>query len=361
MADAGGAGSAYRHVLGWAAAAVAVGAALAGAAAGPGALGTLCAGLLLLGAATAVQPWRDPARRRVAHALAPVFAAAGVMAGLGHSRPGGMLLVLVVAALAAAVAAAVSRARGGRDDERAWVWIAAASVVASVTMLVLLLQASLVALWALLFTVALMVMRWLPYLVVDVPDQALVDIDRLAVTAWSARERPRSGRRRNVVDPAWVGAVAGRGSRLAAATVVASCLVLAVSGPLLALGAGDGIGGAAAYLLVLFGGAAVTLTSRTYRSAAPRLLLRLGGGWVLAAVGVVYVAGLDAGAVWGLAAGGAVLGTCVLVAAVALGRGWRSLWWARTGDVVEGSCVVLAIAALPVAAGLFDFVRELPS
>ena len=53
----------------------------------------------------------------------------------------------------------------------------------------------------------------LPYLVVDVPDEALIDLDRLQNTAWSAREQPRGSRRKRViVRPDGVAAVVRRAS-----------------------------------------------------------------------------------------------------------------------------------------------------
>ena len=67
---------------------------------------------------------------------------------------------------------------------------------AVLTVVLLLLGASAQGLWAVLFAAAVVAARLLPYTVVDVPDQALLDLDRLAVTAWSAREQPRGSRRR---------------------------------------------------------------------------------------------------------------------------------------------------------------------
>ena len=49
-----------------------------------------------------------------------------------------------------------------------------------------------------------------PAVAVDVPDQYLIDLERLAVTAWSARERPHGRRGRMVVPPPAVAHVAAR-------------------------------------------------------------------------------------------------------------------------------------------------------
>jgi hypothetical protein len=51
----------------------------------------------------------------------------------------------------------------------------------------------------------------------------------------------------------------------------------------------------------------------------------------------------------------------VVAAAIALGRGWRSIWWASTTDVVESLCVVGVVAVTPVALGLVTWARQATS
>ena len=79
-----------------------------------------------------------------------------------------------------------------------------------------------------LFAVAVVAARLLPYTVVDVPDQALLDLDRLAVTAWSAREQPR-GSRRSAASSATTASsvIVRRGQRLVSAGTVVIALVVA--------------------------------------------------------------------------------------------------------------------------------------
>jgi hypothetical protein len=90
-------------------------------------------------------------------------------------------------------------------------------------------------------------------------------------------------------------------------------------------------------------------------------VLRL-AGWVAMTAVLVDVL-LLAGAVqlWWWSAACLSVGAVVVVTGLAVGRGWRSIWWARATDVVESLCLVLAVAAVPVATGLFTFVRELTS
>ena len=47
--------------------------------------------------------------------------------------------------------------------------------------------------WTLLVFLSMMAARFAPSLAVDVPDEALLDLDRLAVTAWSARDTSARG------------------------------------------------------------------------------------------------------------------------------------------------------------------------
>jgi len=340
------------------------GAALAATLAPAGLLRDVGAVVLFAAAFVAVLRWRatrPSAAAPVAPVVAPALSVAAVTMGLDHSAPGGALLTVAVAALAAAGTAAVSRALARDDDEATLVWIVVGSVVAAVAVVALLIGAESRSLWAVLFAGAVVAARWLPYLVVDVPDQALLDIDRLAITAWTARGRPRSGRRRNVVDPESVSTLVARGRRLVAAAVVAIAFVLAATAPLLASDPGDGITGMSTGLLLLLGAGAAALVSRSYRAWLPRVLLRAAGGSVLATLVVFLAVEATREATWALAAAGVVMGALVAVAAVALGRSWRSLWWARAGDIVEATCVVLTVAVLPVAAGLFDFARQLAS
>ena len=60
--------------------------------------------------------------------------------------------------------------------------------------------------WSLLLVGALLAARFVPGLAVDVPDQYLIDLERLAVTAWSAREQPSGKRGRSVVPIDAIGA-----------------------------------------------------------------------------------------------------------------------------------------------------------
>ena len=55
------------------------------------------------------------------------------------------------------------------------------------------------------------------------------------------------------------------------------------------------------------------------------------------------------------------LGVIALAAAVATGRGWRSVWWSRRAEVAESLCGSFAFASAVVAAGVFRRLWEITS
>ena len=55
------------------------------------------------------------------------------------------------------------------------------------------------------------------------------------------------------------------------------------------------------------------------------------------------------------------LGAVAVAAAIATGRGWRSVWWSRRAEVAESLCGSFAFAAAVVAAGVFRRLWEITS
>lgn len=336
----------------------------AGVLAGSGATGApRVAGLalLLLCALVTALPL-GPARAATARArsaTSPAFGAGAGLVAAYSDGPGGLLLGLAVAALAAAVLAAVARTFLDPDqDELVEVWLVVAGAVAVLALVVLLVGGTLVGLWSVLFAAAVVGARLLPYTVVDVPDQALLDLDRLAVTAWSARERPRgSRRRRTMVRFDGVTALVRRGLRLVSAGTVVIAVVVATTGPLLTLDAGRDLAGVSALVMVGLGAGALALVARSFRSALPRIALRLSAAFALAFLGLDVLHQFGRTTDWVVFAVGAVAALLVTLTGVSVGRGWRSVWWARVADLVEGLSIVAVVAAVPLASGFFDVVR----
>lgn len=313
--------------------------------------------LLLLAAVVGVLPWgRLAAPRALA---APAFAGAAAYALAWRPGADQQPAVVAVCGLAVAVAAGVAWLLGPRAREGLLVWGLTGLGLAAVCALGSLPSWPTAAVWSLVVLAALLAARLIPELAVGVPDRMLLDLDRLAAGAWSARDPVPLRRGRLVVPTAYVADLAHRGARVVAAGAGAVG-VLAVGGsvalldvverPIDVLGARVLVGCAAASLL---------LVARSHRHAAARLLLRAGGLGSAAVLAVSLLAELASTALLAVllatvvAAGGAV------AAAVAIGRGWRSVRWIRWADVAEAVCGAVALGAGFVAGGGFRLLMDL--
>ncbi|TNM36197.1 hypothetical protein FHP29_18615 [Nocardioides albidus] len=297
---------------------------------------------------------------------APAFAAAAGFAIAWDPLPERLPTVCGVAALCAAVAAGVGRALADPDSEAAdglRVWVVVGTGWFVVAGLGALTGVAIQAVWAVLFLAAVLAARFVPELVVDVPDQYLLDLERLAVTAWSARERPKGRRGRIVVPEHAVQAVADRAARAVTAAAVAVLAVVAVSAPLLLATADLPLDRTGARCLVGFGGATLLFAARSYRHRAASRMLRLAGVLALALVAAVLL-GLAPGVQDPVAAPGVVAAIAVAVAAVLVltsvfvGRGWRSAWWSRRAEIGEAVCGAFTVGSLVVAVGFFRYLWE---
>jgi hypothetical protein len=319
--------------------------------------GRLTVALLAASAFLGVLPLgRLSAHRMVA---APAFAAAAAFAVVWAPEPERLPTVVGVTALVAAVAAGVARALDVQGDEALRVWIVVGVGLFLVTGAGALLHAEPPVVWSLLLLLATLAARFVPALAVDVPDQYLIDLERLAVTAWSARDRPHGRRGRTVVPPAAVAHVAVRGSRIVTASAAGVWAVVAVSAPMLLGTAALPIDRVGARAMVALCGAALLLAARSYRHPAARTMLRGAGLTCWAALSVVLLRLVDASQGVALGIAGVLLAALLVVVAVATGRGWRSAWWSRRAEVAEGLAGAGAIAALVVSSGLFRALWEI--
>jgi hypothetical protein len=328
--------------------------------AGDDTLRTVTVGVLLACALLGVLPVGRHSRQRAA--TAPAFAAAAAYAAL--HEPGLHLLPAIFgsAGIAAAVVAGIARALAPDDDETSLVWIVSGLTVFVCCAVPAMLGWDARVSWTLLVFVAMMAARFAPSLAVDVPDEALLDLDRLAVTAWSARDTRRGSRRARIV----VGADAmerlvHRASRIVTAASVAILVVVVVGSHLLLASATIDLDRIGARCLVFFAGCSLLLAARAYRHAAARALLRLAGLAALLSLGVDLVRGPGAGRLDTFFYVVVALGVIALAAAVATGRGWRSVWWSRRAEVAESFCGSFAFAAAVVAAGVFRRLWEVTS
>ncbi len=321
---------------------------------------TVTVAILLACSLVGVLPLGRHARQRTA--AAPAFAAAAAFAALYVPGLNALPAVLGAAAIAAAVIAGIGRAVANDSDEIATVWIASGLTVFACCALPAFFGWDPRVSWTLLLFLSMMAARFAPSLAIDVPDETLLDLDRLAVTAWSARDTKRGSRRgRIVVAGDAMERLVHRASRIVTGASVAILVVVAVSAPLLLHNADIDLDRIGARCLVLFVGCSLLLAARSYRLAGPRALLRLAGLGALTSLAVHLVTGAGAphlGTFFYVVVG---LGVIALAAAVATGRGWRSVWWSRRAEIAESMCGSFALASAVVAAGVFRRLWEMTS
>lgn len=319
------------------------------------------AGLSLLALGVALALSGGSSRPGAAPVTAPAVAGAGTGVLVVADRPGWSLLAVTAAAAVAGVAAALARSGRLHATEPLAVWVALSSAAAAVGTLALATGLGPAGVAALVLGIVLPAVRLLPAGVVDVPDDVLLELDRLSVTAWSAREtrgrRPRRVRLRR--DD--VSGTVEHGRRLLVAWAVAASLGTAVLAVVLTSTATQGWARWGTPVLLGCLAVGLPLAARALRESAPRVPLLLGGaacGATLAAIvlpGVTTVTAVPVVVVLVLGALSAA------VAASAAGRGWRSVRWARVGDVLEGLAATLALPAALVAAGAVEWARQLVS
>jgi hypothetical protein len=347
-------------MIAWVAALVAALAAWYAGRLGDDVVRTVTVGLLLACSLIGVLPLGRHARQRAA--AAPAFAAAAAFAAL--YEPGVHLLpaILGAAGIAAAVVAGIGRALSVGSDEVSTVWIVSGLTVFACCAVPAMLGWDARVAWTLLVFLSMMAARFAPSLAVDVPDDALLDLDRLAVTAWSARDTQRRSRRGRIVVAAdAMERLVHRASRIVTGAAAAILVTVLVASPLLLHAATIDLDRIGARCLAFFAGCSLLLAARSYRHAAARLLLRLAGLGALVALAAHLVSGPGAGHVDTFFYVTVVLGVVALAAAVATGRGWRSVWWSRRAEVAESLCGSLAFASAVVAAGVFRRLWEMTS
>ena len=292
---------------------------------------------------------------------APCFAGAAGFAWVWDPAPERLPMVLGLTAASVAVGAALARAVAGRAEAQLKVLVIAGALVFGVTGALTLLGWAPRADWAILLAGALLAARFVPGLAIDVPDQYLVDFERLAVTAWSARDRGPRRRVRSIVPVAAVSEVADRGARLVATAAATVLVVTLVSAPLLLWTATLPVDRVGARLEVVLVGAGLVLAARSYRQSAARLLLRGAGLACWLALATYAAPRLTTGQLLAVSLSAIGLALVVVLAAVATGRGWRSGWWSRRAEVAEALCGSSALALVLVASGFFRHLWELTS
>ncbi|GAB3447966.1 hypothetical protein GCM10027517_32450 [Phycicoccus ginsengisoli] len=349
----------------WAAAGVAGAAALVlglGAFAGRAHAGTtwsaVCAVLLLVpGLALALDASEEG---RLSRLVAPVFGFAAGLALPVPDSPGAGRVAVVAGCVLATALAGVSRVVGGPSDRASRAAMTAFAAAGGLSVVGILLGWPSFAVAAVLAGLVPTVVRLLPSLGFELPDEQLVDVDRLATTIWTARvQQVRRFRR---LRPREVDGAFHEARQAVAAGTVWSCLVVTVALTVLvatpgrsALAAWGAVGLCAAVTLAL------GYQSRAVRDRLPRTAMLAAAG--VAALLGTYAAGARLGDAWGFAllALATLLGLVAVGSAVALSRGWHSTRLSRLADLLESFAVVLSLPLSVVAADGIEAFRRLTS
>ena len=323
------------------------------------------AGLLLVALLTVVRARGHRAVDTLWLATVPVLVASGAVVAasstVGPTDDGGLLLVAAVAGLVAgATAAAVRAAAPGVADDWMLAWMVTGVVVAASAATCLLTGWPATTFWTFIVVGAVLAARVVPAYVVDVPDHVLLDFARLAVTAWTAREEPRRSFR-GVVRRDDVEAVAHRALRLVAAASVIAAVAAVTATSALLLSDADSSRRIGIIALATGTGGALTLGGRTLRVRMARHVQRTAGTLVLIATGTWLLVDMGASARPVVVSAAIAIGLLLVVVARSTGRGWTSVRWSRTAEICETFAGVIVFASLPLATGLFDWVRLLTS
>ncbi|KQU66456.1 hypothetical protein [Phycicoccus sp. Root101] len=314
--------------------------------------GAAAALLLLSGLALATDHAASSAAR-LSRLAAPLL---GFAAGLSlpvAATPSAGRISLIAACTVATALAGVARITGGPLDRASRAAMTALAVVGGLAVVGVLLDWPAFAVAAVVAGLVPGAVRLLPSLGFEVPDEQLVDVDRLSTTIWTAREQRRRRFRRLRVAEVDTGFHAAR-ETVAAGTawgclLAPVALVVVVATPGRSGWSTWGTVGLCASITVALG-----FQSRTVRDRLPRYALLTTSA--LAALLGTYAAGRLVGVGIGvaLACTAVALGLVAVAAAVALGRGWHSTRLSRLADMLEGLAVVLSLPAAALAAGGFE-------
>jgi hypothetical protein len=327
----------------------------------PHALLAATTALLLLAAGLALAvDGAGTSAARLSRLVAPPFGlAAGLSLPVADSPSAGRTAFIAGCVLATALAG-VARIVGGGSDRASQGAMTTFAVLGALAVTGVLLGWPSFAVAAVTAGLVPAAVRLLPSLGFDVPDEQLVDVDRLSTTIWTARVQ--EVRRFRRLRPAEIDGVFHEARETVAAGTVWACLVAPVALVALVATAGRsalsqwGTVGLCACLTIALG-----YQSRTVRDRLPRYAL-LAASAASALLGT-YAAGSRLDALWGFLLVGlaAFLGVLAIVGSVALGRGWHSTRLSRLADMVEGLAVVLSLPAAAVAADGIDVMRRITS
>jgi hypothetical protein len=272
----------------------------------------------------------------------------------GHTE-----LAVVLAALACSAVSAVGRSAAAERTEVASVLLVLGIALAVTFGVALQLGCGVQVPAAVLLGLTPAAYRLLPSYSIDVPDEQLIDVERLSVTAWVARTGRRPASRR--IQPGEIEQAVGSAQRRVSAAVAALAGLAAALGAVVLTAAGDGLPRWGAALEVALVAIALALLPRTARSTLDKVAPRAAAAVLLLELALLLgTRGSAVASTLGTAALLA-LGLTAVASAAALGGGWVSVRGSRLADVLEGLCVVLALPAALIAVDAISTFRQLTS
>ncbi|HET7661750.1 MAG TPA: hypothetical protein VFK66_15275 [Oryzihumus sp.] len=295
-----------------------------------------------------------------ARLVAPVLGLAAGMSLPALDAAGAGRVALIAGCTVGAVVAGVARVSSGEREGAARVALVVLALLGVVNVLGVLLEWPGFAVAAVVAGLAPMVVRMLPSLSLDVPDEQLVDTERLSTTIWSVRE-PTRRRRRRIRVPELQHRFREARDVVAAGTLWGAALAPVALAVLLATPGRTSVSRWGAVALCVLTVMGLGYQSRAVRDRLPRFAL-LGAAAVVLAEGL-YAVGQGAGPAAAAAVLAVVLVVAVacLAAAMALTRGWTSPRLSRLADALEGLAVVCALPAALVAGDVLEILRRTTS
>ena len=295
-----------------------------------------------------------------ARLVAPVLGVAAGMSLPALDAAGAGRVAVIAGCTVGAVVAGVARVSSGARDGAARVALVVLAALGVVNVLGVLLEWPGFAVAAVVAGLAPMVVRMLPSLGLDVPDEQLVDTERLSTTIWSVRE-PTHRRRRRIRVPELAHRFREARDVVAAGTLWGAALAPLALAVLLATPGRTSVSRWGAVALCALTVMGLGYQSRAVRDRLPRFAL-LGAAAVVLAEGL-YAVGQVAGPAAALGVVAALLVTAVLALAgsLAFTRGWSSPRLSRLADLLEGLSVVCCLPAALVAGDVLEILRRTTS
>ncbi|MGO4342255.1 hypothetical protein [Pedococcus sp. 2YAF34] len=324
------------------------------------ALAAVTAGALFLAGLALATDAAESSAARLSRLVAPVFGfGAGLALPVAQSPSSGRIAVIAACTLATTLAG-VARIIGGPVDRASRAALTTLAGLGALGVAGIVLGWPAFAVAAVAAGLVPAATRLLPSMGFEVPDEQLVDVERLSTTIWTAREQRRRRFRR--LRPTEIDGVFLAAREAVAAGTVWACLVAPVA--LAVLVATPGRSAWSAWGTV---GLCATVTtalgfqSRTVRDRLPRFALLTAAA--LSALLGTYAAGqrLGAGPGFGVVGVAVVLGVVAIVSAIVLARGWHSTRLSRLADMLQGLAVVLSLPAAALAADGFEAMRRMTS